>query len=185
MSPSLRSRNLLRLERSRRRGAATGGSVVAWPAGMVAVIAAAVVLGLLITAVTLSAQRVATQRSIADNRITLRDQAGEILGAVFSVDADHWQADRARARGLVGTDFERTYGAQLHRPPPSGTTAVSWRGETTALVDVADHSGTALVRAMVTTRADDASESVDRHTLRAEFDLVDGRWLLVSADVIA
>ena len=131
------------------------------------------------------ARTVNTEHAIAANRDELRSRAGRILADVFSVDARHWSADRARARGLVGPEFAESYGAQLHRAPAAGTVAIVWRPEAVGLVDVALHSGEVLIRVAVTTSGTARPEPTTiRQSVLTRFVKTGDRWLLDRAEVI-
>ncbi|MEY1674185.1 MULTISPECIES: hypothetical protein [Gordonia] len=121
---------------------------------------------------------------VAHSRDQLRTQAGAIVSDVFSVDAGRWQQDRARARALVADDFTDSYGAQLDRPPPEGTSSVTWRPEIVSVVAADGEEGEALVRVSVTVRPDAGPATTVRRSVLARFVRMDDAWLLAAADVI-
>ena len=149
-----------------------------------ALVLVAVLLLALVAAVWVSARDHVTDSRIAANRISLREQAGGIVDDVFSVDAAHWQDDRARARRLVAAGFAGTFGAQLQRGPAEGTASVRWQSGTVALASVGRDSGTTLIPVVVHTRAAAGAESAENHTVRADLELRDDQWLLTGLEVL-
>ena len=144
-----------------------------------------ILVAVLAVGVAALARTVNTEHAIAANRDELRSRAGRILADVFSVDARHWSADRARARGLVGPEFAESYGAQLYRAPAAGTVAIVWRPEAVGLVDVALHSGEVLIRVAVTTSGTARPEPTTiRQSVLTRFVKTGDRWLLDRAEVI-
>lgn len=121
---------------------------------------------------------------VAQSRDQLRTSAGTIVSDVFSVDAGRWQLDRARARTLVADDFTDSYGAQLDRPPPEGTSSVTWRPEIVSVVAADADAGEALLRVSVTVRPTAGPASTVRRSVLARFVRSDDAWLLAAADVI-
>ncbi|MEP9415651.1 MULTISPECIES: hypothetical protein [unclassified Gordonia (in: high G+C Gram-positive bacteria)] len=161
-----------------------GDGVISPTVALVSAGVALMILLVLTASVIREVRAYSEDAAVADNRTTLRAQAGDIVAAVFSVDAAHWQSDRARARSMIAGDFANSYAAQLQRPPASGVAAVRWRAEAVALVDVGTERGATLIRASVTTRPDQGVEITEHSSVRADFASRDGRWLLTSVEVV-
>ncbi|MBR7191120.1 MULTISPECIES: hypothetical protein [Gordonia] len=125
-----------------------------------------------------------TGSDVAESRDQLRAQAGTIVADVFSVDADRWQQDRTRARERVADEFTDSYGAQLDRPPPEGTSSVTWRPEVVSIVAVDAAEGEALLRVVVTVRPAAGPATTVQRTVLARYARSDDTWLLAAADVI-
>lgn len=161
-----------------------GDGVISPAVALVSGGVALVILLLLTASVTWGVRAYSEDVAVADNRTTLRAQAGDIVATVFSVDAAHWESDRARARSVIAGDFANSYAAQLQRPPASGVAAVRWRAEAVALVAVGTSTGATLIRASVTTRTDRGTETTEHNSVRADFASHEGRWLLTSVEVV-
>ncbi|NDK91819.1 hypothetical protein GYA93_19915 [Gordonia desulfuricans] len=146
--------------------------------------AAVVVLVVLVVAVVWGVRAADRHHTVDDNRMSLRAHAGQIVATVFTVDRAHWEADRARAREVIGGDFASTFATALRSPPADGTAAVTWSPGTVALIDVDTESGAALIRSNVVTRTDDGHEETTARTVRAGFVRHGEGWLLTSAEVI-
>lgn len=125
-----------------------------------------------------------TGSDVAESRDQLRAQAGTIVADVFSVDADRWQQDRTLARERVADEFTDSYGAQLDRPPPEGTSSVTWRPEVVSIVAVDAAEGEALLRVAVTVRPATGPATTVQRTVLARYARSDDTWLLAAADVI-
>ncbi|EON34594.1 hypothetical protein GTC6_00025 [Gordonia terrae C-6] len=164
-------------------GRATARTVSARVAAVRIVIATVVLVTTLVVVLALwDSQRAGAD--VAESRDELRTQAGAIVSEVFSVDAERWQQDRARARALVAEDFTDSYGAQLDRPPPEGTSSVTWRPEIVSIVGADAQEGEALLRVAVTVRPADRPATTVRRSVLARFVRSGDAWRLSAADVI-
>ncbi|MGC4961852.1 hypothetical protein [Gordonia sp. DT101] len=126
----------------------------------------------------------ATERS----RDQLRNDAGKVVAQVFSVDTATWQADRTRARGLVGGEFAARYASELTRPPADGARSIVWTPEAVGIVDAGPDSGDVLIRAKIVTTPAVASAGApitERSSVTARFDKADDHWLLTRVEVIS
>ncbi|MFE0749611.1 hypothetical protein [Gordonia sp. NPDC058843] len=148
----------------------------------IAVAVIALVTTLVVVLALWNSQRAGAE--VAASRDQLRTQAGAIVSDVFSVDSGRWQQDRARARALVADDFTDSYGAQLDRPPPEGTSAVTWRPEIVSIVAADTAEGEALLRVAVTVRPAAQPATTVRRSVLARFVRSGDAWLLAAADVI-
>ncbi|MFW0795525.1 hypothetical protein AAFP30_17070 [Gordonia sp. CPCC 205515] len=127
---------------------------------------------------------VATDEAVETSRHELREAAGKIVAQVFSVDSDSWAADRKRARGLVGGRFATNHATELTRPPAAGVRSVVWVPDAVGVTDAdADHGDT-LIRATVTTTPVSGPVVVEQHSVTAQFEHIDGRWVLGDLEVL-
>jgi len=112
----------------------------------------------------------------------LRRQAGPLIAEIFSADADTWDADRDRARELVGGPLRTSLSAGLSAGVPEGVRAVQWQPLAVGVVDQDRDRGTALVvvRVVVIPTQGLPTESVK--SVNADFQRSGDRWLLVGMD---
>ncbi|MFM9377504.1 hypothetical protein [Gordonia sp. VNK21] len=153
------------------------------PAGAAVRLAAA---GLLVAAGLAALILVQLWRAPVAERIDtgdeLRAQAGIVISEVFSADAGSWQADRARARTLVGGPLQTSMAEALGAPVPAGVSAVRWQPLAVGVVDEQADSGTAVivVRVLVIPESGQSTESIK--SVNADFARSDGRWVLTGMD---
>ena len=152
---------------------------------VVLTLVAVMVLAGLIVSVTMAAVGVAADRHIEANRSTLRETAGGIVAQAFSVNRSTWQADRARARDVVGGEFAESQAPALDSPPPDGVDSITWRPDGVGLINVGSRDGDVLVYARVDTVGVVGAQPLSRRqAVQAHLELVDGRWLLTRLDVL-
>ncbi|MXP20452.1 hypothetical protein GIY30_03655 [Gordonia sp. HNM0687] len=149
--------------------------------GVIAVVATA-----LLVAVGVQWRQSVTDSATDRARTELRRSAGEIVAQVFSVTAASWQADRDRARGLVGGEFARRYATELTRPPADGAVRVTWRPDVVGVVAAEPDRGTTLIRASVETVATpDAPPITEKRSVQARFDRDGDIWQLTGMEVLS
>lgn len=163
--------------------------IITYRQGAAAAVLALVLVALLAVAVVAGLRERDAAQKIAANRASVRSEAASVLAAVFSVDRTRWQSDRATARSLVTGDFAATFGAQLRRAPDAGVASVRWRAGPVAIIRVGAADAETLIPVVATTRTlptdARAAESTDAdYTVRAEFVLHEGHWLLESAEAL-
>ncbi|MGV9712930.1 hypothetical protein ACWDTI_19965 [Gordonia sp. NPDC003424] len=117
-------------------------------------------------------------------RHELRESAGTVVAHVFSVGQDTWQADRARARGLVGGRFAENHATELTRPPADGVRRVLWRPDVVGVIDADAAHGDVVIRATVTTTPASGPDVVEKRSVTAQFERVGERWVLGDLEVL-
>lgn len=146
----------------------------------VTVVVAAALAGALVMLVRANA----ADSDVEHSRRQLRDTAGQVVAQVFSVNRDTWQADRTRARGLVGGRFAANHATELTRPPADGVVRVVWTPDVVGITDVGSERGAAVIRATVRTTPVSGSTIVEKRSVTAQFDRVADRWVLDDLDVL-
>ena len=147
------------------------------------IVAAVIVIGLGAT-VVVAAVGVHHDRTIAANRTAVRDVAGQAVAQLFSVSRSSWQADRARARGVVGGEFAESYSTVLAGPPADGIDAIVWRPDAVGLVDVGTATADVVISATIETVRSGGARTSARRSVQARLDQANGRWLVTRIDVL-
>ncbi|MYR08710.1 hypothetical protein GTV32_21415 [Gordonia sp. SID5947] len=170
----------------------SGTRILSVRSAILAVGSIVVVLVVLIAVLAWQWRISSADSATATSRDELRRDAGKVVAQVFSVDGATWQADRNRARGLVGGEFAARYATELTRPPSDGARSIVWTPEVVGIVDAGPEHGDVLIRAEIVTTPVAAAGGgpggvpiTENVSVTARFDKLGERWLLTRVEVVS
>jgi hypothetical protein len=122
--------------------------------------------------------------STGESRVDLAAQAPTAVAAVFTVDSATWRDDREAASAALAEPLATTLRPALADGPPRGVERVEWVPETTAVVDVDEDTGSALLTVRVTVTPTSGAATSTLKSVHADFVRVDDQWRLSGMDDI-